>query len=270
MLGSESYLFASSGSSSGERAPPSDTLMNALTRCLHLYWSSSIGKKLIVAITGIALVLFLAGHLAGNLVIFLGPEPFNEYAYMLHHMLHGAGIWGFRIGMLVIVVAHVAATIALTRQNKAARKSYEFETTIQATKSSRTMILSGLTILAFIVYHLLHFTVRAGNEYNDPELYSFMLDGKEVHNAWKMVIDGFSVWYVTAFYVISMTLLCSHLWHGVGSIFQTLGLRTKRNASLIKHISIGYSLVIWVGFVSIPVAILLFPCFFAELAHAKH
>ena len=263
----EGYLFAAPGAI---LPPPLLPVMNALTRCLDSYWSSSIGKKLIVAITGIILVLFLAGHLAGNLVIFLGPEPFNAYAYMLHHMMHGAGIWAFRIGMLVIVVAHVAATIALTRQNKAARKSYEYEATIQASKSSRTMILSDLTILAFIVYHLLHFTVRVGNEYNDPELYSYMLDGQEVHNAWKMVIDGFSWLPATAFYVIAMTLLCSHLWHGVGSIFQTLGLRTKNNASLIKHISIGYSLVIWIGFISIPLAILLFPDFFAELAHAKH
>jgi succinate dehydrogenase / fumarate reductase, cytochrome b subunit len=232
--------------------------MNALTRCLDTYWSSSIGKKLVVAITGIVLVLFLAGHLVGNLVVFMGPEPFNQYAYFLHHMLHGMGIWAFRIVMLVMVTAHIVATISLTRQNRAARQAYEYKATIQASKSSQTMILSGLTILAFVVYHLLHFTVRAGNSYNDPALYSFMLDGKEVHNAWKMVIDGFSVWYVSAFYVVAMTLLCSHLMHGVGSIFQTLGLRTKKSEGLIKQLSIGYSLFIWIGFVSIPVAILIF------------
>lgn len=230
--------------------------MNALTRCLETYWSSSIGKKLVVAITGIVLVLFLAGHLIGNLVVFLGPEPFNEYAYFLHHMLHGAGIWVFRVVMLAMITAHIVATISLTRQNRAARQAYEYKATLQASKSSRTMILSGLTILAFIVYHLLHFTVRAGNAYNDPSLYSFMLDGKEVHNAWKMVIDGFSVWYVVLFYVIAMTLLCSHLMHGVGSIFQTLGLRSKKSEGLIKQVSIGYALFIWLGFISIPLAIL--------------
>ena len=230
--------------------------MNALTRCLDTFWSSSIGKKLVVALTGIVLVLFLAGHLIGNLVVFMGPEPFNEYAYFLHHMLHGAGIWVFRIVMLVMIVAHIVATIALTRQNRAARKAYEHPATIQASKSSRTMILSGLTILAFVVYHLLHFTVRAGNEYDNPQLYSYMLDGENVHNAWKMVIDGFSVWYVVLFYVIAMTLLCSHLMHGVGSIFQTLGFRSKNAATLIKQISIGYALFIWLGFISIPLAIL--------------
>jgi succinate dehydrogenase / fumarate reductase cytochrome b subunit len=231
--------------------------MNALTRCLETYWSSSIGKKLVVAVTGIVLVLFLAGHLIGNLVVFMGPEPFNAYAYFLHHMLHGAGIWIFRIVMLVMIAAHIIATIALTVQNRAARKSYEHPATIQASTSSRYMILSGLTILAFVIYHLLHFTVRVGNEYNNPELYKFMLDGKEVHNAWKMVIDGFSWWPATLFYVIAITLLCSHLMHGVGSIFQTLGLRSKKSASLIQLISVGYAIFIWVGFISIPIAILL-------------
>lgn len=243
--------------------------MNAVTRCLETYWSSSIGKKLIVAITGIVLVLFLAGHLIGNLVVFLGPAPFNEYAYFLHHMLHGAGIWVFRIVMLVMLAAHVIATIALTRQNRAARKGYECQTTIQASRASRTMILSGLTILAFVVYHLLHFTVRDGNnDYNNPALYTYLLDGKPVHNAWKMVVDGFSVPLVTAFYVIAMTLLCSHLMHGVASIFQTLGLRSRKTEGFIKQLSIGYALFIWLGFISIPLAILLFPGYFAALATA--
>ena len=232
--------------------------MNALTRCLQTYWSSSIGKKLVVAVTGLFLVLFLAGHLIGNLVVFMGPEPFNAYAYFLHHMGHGVGIWVFRIVMLVMIAAHIIATIQLTAQNKAARKAYEHPATIQASRSSRTMILSGLTILAFVIYHLLHFTARVGNEYNNPGLYTYMLDGKEVHNAWKMVIDGFSWWPATLFYVIAMTLLCSHLMHGVGSIFQTLGLRSKKAASLIKQLSIGYALFIWVGFISIPIAINLF------------
>lgn len=234
--------------------------MNALTRCLETYWSSSIGKKLIVALTGVILVLFLAGHLIGNLVVFMGPEPFNEYAYFLHHMLHGAGIWVFRVVMLVTIVAHIVATIALTKQNRAARKSYAYQATIQASKSSRTMILSGLTILAFVVYHLLHFTARVGaaSGYDKLDRYKTTVDGKEAHNAWLMVIDGFSVWYVSAFYVIAITLLCSHLMHGVGSIFQTLGFRSKNSASFIKQLSIGYSLFIWVGFVSIPVAIYFF------------
>jgi succinate dehydrogenase / fumarate reductase cytochrome b subunit len=232
--------------------------MNALTRCLATYWSSSIGKKLVVALTGLFLLLFLAGHLVGNLALFMGPEAFNSYAYFLHHMAHGAGIWAFRIVMLVMLAAHIIATVQLTRQNRAARKAYEHPATIQASTSSRYMILTGLTILAFFVYHILHFTVRAGNEYNNPALYTYLLDGKEVHNAWKMVIDGFSVWYVSAFYVIAMSFLASHLVHGFQSVFQTLGLRSKKSAATLQQLSIAYAAFIWIGFVSIPVAILVF------------
>jgi len=247
-------------SSRGARRQLFKIVMNALTRCLETYWSSSIGKKLVVAITGIVLVLFLAGHLVGNLVVFMGPDPFNEYAYFLHHMLHGVGIWVFRIVMLVMIAAHIIATVALTRQNKAARKNYEFQTTIQASKSSQYMIWSGLTILAFVIYHMLHFTARIGNEYNSLDRYKTTLHGVEgeVHNAWQMVIDGFNWWPATIFYVIAMTLLCSHLMHGVGSIFQTLGLRSKKSAGFIKQLSIGYSLAIWLGFISIPIAIKIF------------
>ena len=246
--------------------------MNALTRCLGLYWSSSIGKKLIVAVTGIVLVLYLAGHLAGNFLIYVGPGAFNEYAYFLHHMLHGAGIWIARIVLLVSFVAHIAATIALTKQNRTARKSYEKKGTIQASRSSLIMIWSGLTILAFVIYHLMHFTIRAGQAsgYDELDRYKTTVDGKEFHNTWLMVVDGFSVWYVSAFYVLAITLLCSHLMHGVGSIFQTLGWRTKKNAGLIKQFSIGYALVIWLGFISIPLSIYFFPGFFEALASAKH
>jgi len=232
--------------------------MNALTRCLETYWSSSIGKKLVVALTGIVLVSFLVGHLIGNLVVFLGPEAFNEYAYFLHHMLHGAGIWMFRAVMLVMIVAHITATICLTRQNRAARQAYEKPATIQATKSSLTMMSTGLTILAFVIYHLLQFTARVGNEYNSLDRYKTLVDGKAGHNAWQMVIDGFNWWPASLFYVIAMTLLCSHLSHGVGAIFQTLGLRSKKSASAIGLFSQGYAILIWIGFVSIPIAIFVF------------
>ena len=237
-------------------------VMNALTRCLATYWFSSIGKKLVVAVTGIVMVLFLAGHLTGNLVVFMGPEPFNEYAYFLHHMLHGMGIWLFRLVMLGTVIAHVTATVALTVQNRTARKAYECAATIQATQSSRTMILSGSMILAFVIYHLLHFTARVGaaSGFDTSDRYRTTIHGVEgeVHNAWLMVIDGFSIWYVSAFYIIALTLLCLHLMHGVGSVFQTLGLRSKKAAGLIQQLSIGYSLAIWLGFISIPIAILVF------------
>jgi len=233
--------------------------MNALTRSLSAYWTSSIGKKFIVALTGIVLTLFLAGHLIGNLVVFLGREAFNDYAQFLHHFLHGGGVWVARIGLLICLVLHVWATIVLTRQNKAARQPYAYEATIKATKSSRIMIWSGLTILAFVVYHLMHFTLHIGNTYGTYVDTAYQAKvGEPRMDAWKMVIDGFSVWYVVLFYAIAMTLLCSHLGHGVQSIFQTLGLRSKKSEGFIRMISQGYAAFIWIGFLSIPTAIFIF------------
>lgn len=219
--------------------------MNAITRCLVSYWSSSIGKKLIVALTGLALVVFLAGHLSGNLLIFVGREAFNEYAHFLHTMLHGVGVWIARIGLLAMLVLHVAATISLTRQNRAARKPYECAATIQASRSSRIMIVSGLTILAFVIFHILHYTVRV-----DAGLARI-----GATDPFGMVVVGFQNVLVVIFYIVSMTLLCSHLNHGVASIFQTLGLRSRKTESAISFFSVAYAIIIWLGFISIPLAI---------------
>lgn len=231
--------------------------MNALSRSFCAYWNSSIGKKVLVAVTGIALVLFLAGHMVGNLLVFGGREPFNDYAQFLHHAAHGAGIWVARIGLLVALVIHVAATIALTRQNKAARTPYEFPNTIQASKSSRIMIWTGLTILFFLFYHLAHFTVHIGNTYGSYVDADYLAKTGETRpDAWKMVIDGFRVWYVSLFYLIAVSILCSHLGHGVASIFQTLGINSKKSRPTIEKFSWGYTAIIWLGFISIPVSVL--------------
>ena len=236
--------------------------MNAIIASLTAIWTSSIGKKIIVAVTGAFLVLFLVGHLVGNLLVFVGREAFNDYAYFLHHMVHGAGIWIFRLVMLSALALHVTATVSLTLQNRAARKPYECQAVIQATASSRIMIWSGLTLLAFFIYHMLHFTARIGNKYDTLPRYketlaTVMHHGEPLvrHDAWQMTIDGFNWWPATFFYVIAMTLLCSHLSHGVASIFQTLGLRFKKSEGVLRCLSLGYALVIWLGFISIPLAI---------------
>jgi succinate dehydrogenase / fumarate reductase cytochrome b subunit len=231
--------------------------MNAITSSLTAIWTSSIGKKIIVALTGAYLVLFLAGHLVGNMLVFVGREAFNDYAYFLHHMIHGAGIWLFRLVMVGSLLLHVAATVSLTLQNRAARKPYECQAVIQASLASRTMIISGLTLLAFFIYHMLHFTARVANDYDkyvDPE--HLAKTGVARHDAWKMVIDGFNWWPATLFYLIAMTLLCSHLSHGFASVFQTLGLRFKKSEGALRLVSLAYAGVIWVGFISIPLAIM--------------
>jgi len=241
--------------------------MSEATRPLPFFlrvWKSTIGRKLLVATTGIILTLFLLGHLSGNMLVYAGPKAFNDYAYFLHHLLHGAGIWIARAVLLAAIVIHIAATVSLARQNRSARERYAYTDTIQASRSSLIMIWTGLTILVFVIYHLLHFTVRVGNEYNQSDRYfeTVVRDGREIvrHDAWQMVIDGFSpsAWYVAVFYVIAISLLCSHLAHGVQSMFQTLGWRSRKTAPMLHKLSVGYAGLIWVGFISIPIAILIF------------
>lgn len=223
--------------------------MNSLGRTLLRFWNSSIGKKLIVALTGLMLVGFLLGHMAGNLLVFQGRGAINEYAEFLHHMLHGWGIWFARIGLLVAFFLHIFATVSLVRQNRAARDSrYAHEATVQASGSSRIMIWSGLTVLAFVVFHILHFTIRV-----DPDLAS-MKDPVDPsrHDVYGMVIAGFSNPVVVLFYIVAISLLCSHLSHGIASIFQTLGLRSEKSRAAIRTLGLAISAILWIGFLSVP------------------
>ena len=220
------------------------------------FYGSSIGKKVIVALSGIVLVLFLAGHLTGNLLMYAGQDPMNDYAEFLHGMAHGAGIWIARIGLIVALVLHVSTTLQLVRMNRAARGTeYAKKNTVQASFSSRIMVVSGLTILSFVVFHILHFTARVGNDYDS--IIQTMPDGTTRHDVYSMVITGFQFWPTVLFYVIAMALLCSHLGHGVASIFQTLGLSSDKSWPLIRKAGTAFAIVIFLGFVSIPVAVML-------------
>lgn len=240
------------------------------------YFSSSIGKKTIVAVTGVFLILFVVGHLVGNLQIFLGPEWINAYAHKLHSL--GPLLWVIRLVLLAIVVTHIGTTIALVIQNKKARpQNYAVIKPKRTTLASRSMILSGLIILSFIVFHLLHFTVRAvpGHIYEDAIVLAsgderptevlltkggvpVLENGQEVitFNVYDMMVAGFSYWYITAFYLVAMFLLCMHLGHGIASTFQTLGLRNKTIANSLSAFSRVSAWIIFVGYVSIPLAVL--------------
>jgi len=219
--------------------------MIPLVHSLRSFWNSSIGKKYIVAITGLMFIGFLVAHLAGNLLIFKGKEDFDHYAEFLHHLGHGSVIWIARFTLLGALVAHVVATICLTRQNRAARQPYAHEQSLRASKSSKIMILSGLTVLAFIIFHILHYTVRVNSH----------LAELAAESPYEMVIAGFQNWGSVIFYAISMTLLCSHLSHGFSSAFQTLGIRSEKTRDLLEYAGKAYSLLILVGFLSIPFAI---------------
>jgi succinate dehydrogenase / fumarate reductase cytochrome b subunit len=219
--------------------------MSALSQTVSLTLGSSIGKKILVALTGAVLVIYVLGHLIGNLLIFAGPDVINEYGHFLHTVGHGMGIWVARIGLLICTVVHVVLTIQLTKENRAARADrYGHPATIQATKSSLIMIFTGLTLLAFIIYHLLHFTVRAGNDY---DTYTTSLHGETVHDVYRMVIAGFSWWPASAFYLIAMGMLCSHLSHGFSSMFQTLGLASARTWPFIQTSGRLFAALIFLG-----------------------
>jgi len=229
--------------------------MKSLAQVVISSFGSSVGKKLLVAVTGLALLLFLAGHLAGNLLIYRGPEELNAYAHELHTALHGSLVWIARAGLLVAFVIHILATISLVRDNRAARpQAYKRPATVQASLASRTMIMSGLVILAFVVYHLLHFTVHVADPSYDKLTY--VLHGQEVPDVYSKVVKGFSSLPVSGFYILAIALLCSHLSHGFASVFQTLGVRSARTASLLKYVGGAYALIIFLGNISIPLSVL--------------
>lgn len=230
--------------------------MTSVTASLFRFYDSSIGKKILIALTGTVLVGFLLGHLIGNLLIFAGKDAINEYGHFLQTVGHGMGVWVARVVIFGSIILHVILTVQVTKRNRASREQkYGKEHTQVASKSSRMMIVSGLTILAFFVYHILHFTAR---KFNDYDTYKTMLDGHEVHDVYRMVIAGFSWAPAAIFYIIAMVLLCSHLSHGVASMLQTLGLGNERSRPLFEKIGKAYALLILVGNCSIPIAIYFF------------
>ncbi len=219
--------------------------MSALTQTVSLTLGSSIGKKILVALTGAVLVIFVLGHLIGNLLIFAGPDAINEYGHFLKTVGHGMGLWIARIGLLICAVVHVVLTIKLTRENRAARaERYGHPATIQATKSSLIMIFTGLGLLGFIIYHLMHFTLHVPNDYGS---YTTSLHGETVHDVYRMMIAGFTWWPASVVYLLSMALLCSHLGHGVSSMFQTLGIATARTWPFYRSFGRLYAAVIFFG-----------------------
>lgn len=207
---------------------------------------ASIGKKVIMALSGLVLAGFVLGHMIGNLTVFKGAAAINEYAEWLH--AHPGLIWVTRSVLIVSVLAHIWSGILLTIENRIARAGGpNIEVTRRASLSSRTMPYSGVIILAFIVFHLLHYTFR-----------TIALGGQDFGpNVYGMIIAGFSQPAVAIFYIVSMILLCLHLSHGISSVFQTLGLRNERWRGRLDVIATVYGWVIALGFISIPLAVLL-------------
>jgi succinate dehydrogenase / fumarate reductase cytochrome b subunit len=221
----------------------SATAVGLADRRTERFYDSTIGKKAVMAVSGLILFAFVLGHLIGNLQIYEGADKLNRYAVFLRSL--PAALWGARITLLVMVLLHIWSSLQLAARKWNARPiGYKKKKATESSYASRTMYWSGPIILAFVIYHLLDFTFGTLNpNFQEGDVY---------HN----VIASFSVPVVSAFYIIAMILLCMHLYHGVWSMFQTLGFHHPRHTVILKRAAKVVAILIAVGNISIPVAVL--------------
>lgn len=217
---------------------------------MRSFLRSSIGKKVIIAITGLLLLGFLLAHLAGNLLIFRGPDALNAYAKKLRDL--GPWLWVARIGLITAAIAHLGISILVTIENRRARQQrYAVYHSSKTTWAARTMMLSGALFLAYLVYHLLHFTFHVAH----PALTRFT-DGAGHPSVYAMVVMSFRRWPIVAAYVLGVGIVCVHLSHGIASGVQTLGLNNERTLRVVAHLARLLALAIFLGYVSIPAAVM--------------
>src|SRR6266566_9436241 len=218
-------------------------------------FKSSLGKKYIMAVTGFVLLLFVVGHLAGNLQIFLGPEAINRYGHFLQS--NPELIWPARLFLLLMIALHIWSAVKLSLENKAARPiGYGEYNPIASSYASRTMLMSGIIIFVFIVYHLLHFTVQV--QYINLTGKNFMdfMDPEKRHDIFTMMVVGFSNGWVSGFYILGMALLCLHLSHGASSMFQSMGWKNRTCGPLLDKLSRVVAVIVFIGYSAVPLAIL--------------
>ena len=210
------------------------------------FWQSTNGKKAVMAVTGAILFLFVIGHLLGNLQIFDSRERLNAYSHFLKSL--GELLWLVRGVLIVCVVLHIVATVQLALRNRKARPvGYKVKKSVASNYADRTMYWSGPIILAFVIFHLLEFT--AGTLHPGAPAFS---DQDVFYN----VVAGFSVWWVSAWYILSMILLGFHLRHGIWSMFQSLGMNHPRHTPILKQAALWIAILITAGYISIPVSVL--------------
>lgn len=214
---------------------------------LHLLFGHSIGKKLLMAGSGLLLLLFLLGHLIGNLQLFAGPEALNHYAHLLHSK--PALVWVVRLGLLLLLGVHLVTSIQLTLENRAARPvPYHREDTLKASLAARTMIWSGLSIGAFLFYHILHLTARVTGP-----VHHLTEGGPDVY---ANVVASFQTPAIAVAYLAAQLFLFFHLTHALSSAFQTLGWQHRRYTPLVEKAGVAYALLICVGNSALVLAVL--------------
>ena len=211
--------------------------------------SDSIGRKAVVAVTGLFMVLFVVVHLLGNSTIFVGPDGINAYAEKLHGL--GPFVWAFRLVMLCLLGLHVIFAVLLTLENRAANPDkYAVKKMLKANFASETMIWTGLLLLAFLVYHLMQFTARV-----TPDIV-LGNDAKNRVDVFTMVFTSFRITPIALVYVAAMVTLFLHLSHGIQSIFQSIGLNNDKTMPQFSVLGKVLSAIFLVGYSAIPVLIL--------------
>jgi succinate dehydrogenase / fumarate reductase cytochrome b subunit len=223
--------------------------IHPINRAVRFY-EAPIGKKAVMAITGVMLVGYVFAHLLGNLQIYSSDaEQINRYAGFLHNPANAAALWAARSVLLVAVALHIVAATQLWLQNRAARPiGYVKKADLPASYAARTMIWSGPIVGAFVIFHVLHLT--AGKVLELREL------GPNMPDVRYNVITGFSNPWVSGFYVLAMILLCLHLYHGMWSMFQSLGISHPRYTPIVKKAAAVLAILVAVGNCSIPIAVL--------------
>ena len=206
---------------------------------------STIGRKVIMAVTGAILFGFVLVHMIGNLQVYLGPEALNHYGVFLREMLHGAGLWIARAVLLAAVVLHIWSATSLTLTSRRARpEGYRREKWKESTYASRTMRWGGVILLLFVIYHLLHFTTGT--------LHQSFIEGDVYHN----FVAGFRNVWVSAFYIFAMLALGLHLRHGLSSMCQTLGVSHPRYIRMAHVGAWIFAAIVVIGNISFPLAVL--------------
>lgn len=214
------------------------------------FYRSAIGKKMMMAVSGIILFGFVLAHMAGNLKLYMGAEAMNHYGEWLREigqpaLPHGVALWIARIVLLAAVVVHIDAAVRLTIMNRKARPiGYKRQDYVQASYASRTMRWGGLIILLFVIYHLAHFTWGSAH----PDF----RHGEPYHNA----VVGFSSPLISAIYIIANLALGLHLYHGLWSMFQSMGWNHPKFNPWRRKFAIAFALIVTLGNVSFPIAVL--------------
>lgn len=216
------------------------------------FYRSTIGKKIIMGITGLIGIGFVIVHMAGNLQVFIGQSKLNDYGAALHGPLNEL-TWLIRIVLIVAVVLHVIMAYQLTQRSRAARPvGYQKKEPQVATLASRTMKWGGVLLLVFIVFHILHFTT----ETFDPGGWRGMTDNHGNRDVYGNIVASFHVWWVALFYIVAMVFLGLHLYHGAWSSVRTLGYAKPSQHPLHRRIALTVAAIVWLGFTLVPVGVI--------------